>query len=59
MKRTKNDSFTNCYIDKEKKAIVEFTKDGDKIVFPIDDIIEEWSDIQNLSITIKQTEVIE
>lgn len=59
MKRTRNDSFVNCYIDSEKNQIVEFTKDGEKVTFNIRDIVEEWAGIENISITIKQTEVID
>lgn len=59
MKRAKSDTFSNCYIDLNKNCIIEFTKDGDKVEFPIMDILEEWAEFDNLSISIKQTKIVE
>ena len=59
MKRAKSDTFSNCYIDLQKNCIVEFNKDGEKVEFDIQEILEDWANVDNLTISIKQTKVVE
>lgn len=52
-KASKSIAFKNAVIDKEEGTITEFTKDDTK-VYSIEKLLEDWDQIEGISLTIKQ-----
>ena len=52
-KASKSIAFKNAVIDKAEGTITEFTKDETK-VYSIEKLLEEWDQIEGISLTIKQ-----
>ena len=52
-KASKSIAFKNAVIDKEERTITEFTKDDTK-VYSIEKLLEDWDQIEGISLTIKQ-----
>lgn len=52
-KASKSIAFKNAVIDKAEGTITEFTKDDTK-VYSIEKLLEEWDQIEGISLTIKQ-----
>ena len=52
-KASKSIAFKNAVIDKAEGTITEFTKDDTK-VYSLDKVIEEWDQVEGISLTIKQ-----
>lgn len=57
MKKSSSCSFKNATIDTEKMTITEYTKD-DQYVFDLKTVLDQWSGIDGLSISIKKDEEI-
>ena len=52
-KASKSIAFKNAVIDKAEGTITEFTKDDTK-VYSIEKLLEDWDQIEGISLTIKQ-----
>lgn len=52
-KASKSIAFKNATIDKSEMTITEITKDDTK-VYSIEKLLEEWDQIEGISLTIKQ-----
>lgn len=52
-KASKSIAFKNAVIDKAEGTITEFTKDDTK-VYSIEKLLEDWNQIEGISLTIKQ-----
>lgn len=52
-KTSKSIAFKNATIDKAEGTITEFTKDDTK-VYSIEKLLEDWDQIEGISLTIKQ-----
>lgn len=52
-KASKSIAFKNAVIDKTERTITEFTKDDTK-VYSIEKLLEDWDQIEGISLTIKQ-----
>lgn len=52
-KASKSIAFKNAVIDKVEGTITEFTKDDTK-VYSIEKLLEDWDQIEGISLTIKQ-----
>ena len=52
-KASKSIAFKNAVIDKAEGTITEFTKDDTK-VYSIEKLLEEWDQVEGISLTIKQ-----
>lgn len=52
-KASKSIAFKNATIDKAEGTITEFTKDDTK-VYSIEKLLEDWDQIEGISLTIKQ-----
>ena len=52
-KASKSIAFKNATIDKSEMTITEITKDDTK-VYSLDKLIEDWDDIEGISIVIKK-----
>ena len=52
-KASKSIAFKNAVIDKAEGTITEFTKDDTK-VYSIEKLLEDWDQIEGVSLTIKQ-----
>ena len=50
---SKSIAFKNAVIDKAEGTITEFTKDDTK-VYSIEKLLEDWDQIEGISLTIKQ-----
>ena len=54
-KASKSIAFKNAVIDKAEGTITEFTKDDTK-VYSIEKLLEDWDQIEGISLTIKQND---
>lgn len=52
-KASKSIAFKNAVIDKAEGTITEFTKDDTK-VYSIEKLLEDWDQVEGISLTIKQ-----
>ena len=52
-KASKSIAFKNAVIDKAEGTITEFSKDDTK-VYSIEKLLEEWDQVEGISLTIKQ-----
>ena len=52
-KASKSIAFKNAVIDKVEGTITEFTKDDTK-VYSIEKLLEDWDQVEGISLTIKQ-----
>ena len=52
-KASKSIAFKNAVIDKKEGTITEFTKDDTK-VYSIEKLLEDWDQVDGISLTIKQ-----
>ena len=52
-KASKSITFKNAVIDKAEGTITEFTKDDTK-VYSIEKLLEDWDQVEGISLTIKQ-----
>ena len=52
-KASKSIAFKNAVIDKAEGTITEFTRDDTK-VYSIEKLLEDWDQIEGISLTIKQ-----
>ena len=52
-KVSKSIAFKNAVIDKAEGTITEFTKDDTK-VYSIEKLLEDWDQVEGISLTIKQ-----
>ena len=57
MKKYNSNVFTNAVIDSEKMTITEYTKD-DQYVFDLKSVLDQWSGVEGISLTIKKEEKI-
>lgn len=57
MKKHMSTTFTNAIINIEDMTITEYTKD-DKYVFDLNKILEDWNNIDGLTLSIKKEDKI-
>lgn len=55
-KETKRIAFTNAYLDVQEMTISEFDRDGEEIQYDLRGILEEYSRVPGVSLTISKCE---